>query len=404
MVRGMVRGTGAIAGEVFEGGRVGVYDCVVIGAGQAGLAASYELGRRGIGHVVLDAGRAPGGAWGERWDALTMADVHGVADLPGSQAPPRSAERANVVIPAYFDAYEREHALPVVRPVAVDRVEDQGRVLVVTGSRPTSVSGAVVDTRAEWRARTLINATGTWTRPFVPAVPGIADFGGVQVHTATYPGAELFAGARTAVVGAGASAVQFIGELHDVADLVWAVRTPPRWQGGDPRSALIGRGSRAGLAPEAGLAAVTQVEARVRAGLPPASVVSVTGLMLREQERGALEAGAYDHPRGMFSRIEPEGVRWADGTFAPVDAIVWATGFRAAVGHLAPLRLRSAGGGIALVPVEGNVQGATRTVADPRVNLVGYGPSASTIGAGRVARTAARSVAAYLAASEGARG
>jgi pyruvate/2-oxoglutarate dehydrogenase complex dihydrolipoamide dehydrogenase (E3) component len=66
------------------------------------------------------------------------------------------------------------------------------------------------------------------------------------------------------------------------------------------------------------------------------------------------------------------------------DVILWATGFRPAVDHLAPLRLREPGGGIR---VEG-----TRAVADPRVHLVGYGPSASTIGANRAGRAAVRDI------------
>jgi hypothetical protein len=100
----------------------------------------------------------------------------------------------------------------------------------------------------------------------------------------------------------------------------------------------------------------------------------------------------------MFDRIETDGVRWADGSAEQVDVILWATGFRPAVDHLAPLGLRSAAGGIALVPVAGNVQGATTAVEDPRVQLVGYGPSASTIGASRAGRQAALAVSRYLAA------
>lgn len=143
---------------------------------------------------------------------------------------------------------------------------------------------------------------------------------------------------------------------------------------------------------EAGLAAVTMVEERVRAGLPPTSVVGVTGLVLRPQEAQAQRLGAYDRRREMFARIEADGVRWADGTYEPVDAILWATGFRAALDHLAPLGLRSEAGGIQLEPVRGNVQAATTAVRDRRVQLVGYGPSASTLGAGRAARAAATAV------------
>ena len=118
--------------------------------------------------------------------------------------------------------------------------------------------------------------------------------------------------------------------------------------------------------------------------------------MLRAQEQRAKEMGAYDHPRQMFVRLEEHGARWADGSFEPVDAIIWATGFHYATTHLAPLHLKSAHGGIALVSTGNNVQGATRSRKDPRVNFVGYGPSASTIGASRAGRTAAVSVARYL--------
>jgi hypothetical protein len=139
--------------------------------------------------------------------------------------------------------------------------------------------------------------------------------------------------------------------------------------------------------PEVGRAAVALVEDRVRRGLPPASVVSVTGLTLREQERDAERLGAYRR-QPMFTAIEPGGVRMPDGTLWAADVILWATGFRPAVGHLAPLHLTSTHGGIQL--------DGTTAVVDPRVQLVGYGPSASTIGANRAGRVAARGVAAWL--------
>ena len=124
----------------------------------------------------------------------------------------------------------------------------------------------------------------------------------------------------------------------------------------------------------------------------------MTGLALREQERPAEELGAYER-RPMFERIEPDGVRWKDGTFERVDVILWATGFRPAVSHLAPLHLRSTHGGIQLATSAGvGPAAATTAVADPRVQLVGYGPSASTIGANRAGRAAAIAVKRHLAA------
>ncbi len=348
-----------------------ILDSIVIGAGQAGLSSSYHLSRLGVAHVVLDADEAPGGAWQHRWDALTMQDVHGVAELPGSVPPPRNIARANRIVPSYFAGYERAHDLPVIRPVRVDRVTEEGGILVVHADEGT------------WRSRTLINATGTWTHPFLPHYPGMETFLGEQLHTVDYPGPEHFRGKRVLVVGGGASAVQFLGALAPITDVLWTTRTPPVWRTGD-------------FTPEAGAAAVALVEQRVAQGLAPQSVVSVTGLMLRPQEQEAARLGVYDARRPMFQRIEPDGVRWADGSFERVDAILWATGFRPAIGHLAPLHLRSEHGGIQL---DRRGRGTT-AVRDPRIQLVGYGPSASTIGANRAGRTAARGVQRWLQAHQ----
>lgn len=104
----------------------------------------------------------------------------------------------------------------------------------------------------------------------------------------------------------------------------------------------------------------------------------------------------------MFARLVPDGAEWdeaaargplADGwvtgpEHVEADAVLWATGFRAALDHLRPLGLRGTGGGI--------VMDGTRVVADPRVQLVGYGPSASTVGANRAGRAAVRQVRRYL--------
>jgi cation diffusion facilitator CzcD-associated flavoprotein CzcO len=344
----------------------------VVGAGQAGLSAAYHLVRVGFAPfeevVVLDQSRRPGGAWQHRWPSLTMADVHGVASLPGSVVPEAAAaERANEFVPGYFADYESRFALPVLRPVRVQTVTEAGDGRL-----------EVVADRGVWRARALVNATGTWDRPFVPWYPGIDTFRGRQLHTADYRGPEELAGARVLVVGGGHSAVQLLAEISEVASTRWVTRRPPCWR------------TEQTLSPELGRELVTRLEQRVRAGLPPQSVVEATGLFLRPQERAAAERGVYER-EPMFARIVPAGVEWADGRFAPADVILWATGFRAALGHLAPLRLREPSGGVRM---EG-----TRVARDPRVHLLGYGPSASTIGGNRAGLAAARALRGLRAAA-----
>ena len=87
----------------------------------------------------------------------------------------------------------------------------------------------------------------------------------------------------------------------------------------------------------------------------------------------------------MFDRITPTGVAWDDGRRVDADVILWATGFRPAIEHLAPLQLRE-------TRRWRSVSTGTRAAADPRVHLVGYGPSASTIGANRAGRAAATEI------------
>ncbi len=376
------------------------YRAVVIGAGQAGLAASHELLTRGLrpwhDFVVLDANDAPGGAWRHRWDSLTLGKAHGIASLPG--LPFRKADEtvpASVVVADYYGDYERKFGLPVVRPAPVTRVTSPD------GPRrgPLHVEyeheGARVLT-----TDVLLNATGTWDNPFVPHVPGIESFRGRQLHTVGYTRAEDFAGQRTLVVGGGLSAVQFLLELEPHTETLWATRRPPNF---------TDRGFDAGW----GLAVEHAVRERTFAGRPTASVVRTTGIPLWPPYVDGVERGLLVS-RGMIDRILPDRVRFGapagdraeglgpaatdrlvmpeswrpfpPGHEEPVDVIFWNTGFRPAMRHLAPLRLRAAGGGVRMADEV--------TVADDdRVYLVGYGSTASTVGATRAGRLAGRLVA-----------
>ncbi|WP_111605090.1 FAD-dependent oxidoreductase [Streptomyces sp. Amel2xB2] len=352
---------------------------VVIGAGQAGLAAAFHLRRLGYAPgrdvVVLDAAERPGGAWQFRWPTLTYGKVHGMHALPGMELTGADPGRpSSEVVGEYFAAYEETFGLAVRRPVRVRAVREDG------GGRLR-----VETSEGVWSARAVVSATGTWERPFWPRVPGQESFRGRQLHTAGYPGprSPAFEGKRVVVVGGGTSAVQHLLEVSEVAaGTLWVTRREPVFREGP-------------FAEDQGRAAVALVEDRVRRGLPPRSVVSVTGLPLTDEMRRAREKGVLVR-QPMFDRVEPDGVAWADGRRAAADTLLWATGFRPALGHLAPLGLREPGGGIRM--------DGTRVVADPRVHLVGYGPSASTVGANRAGRSAALDVRRLLegAAAEGA--
>jgi thioredoxin reductase len=349
-------------------------DIAVIGAGQAGLSSAYHLGQRGVGagrgFVVLDQNPVPGGAWQHRWPSLTLSTINRIHDLPGlsfAEAVPDQAEtvEAAVAVPRYFAEYEKRFALPVYRPVTVKVVcERAGRFRIETD-------------RETFSARGIINATGTWETPYVPDYPGRELFRGRQLHTHDYRTAEEFRGQHVLVVGGGISAIQLLDEISKITTTTWVTRTPPRWREGPFNQ-------------EAGRAAVKLVEDRVRAGLPPNAVVSVTGLPVNERTE-AMRARGVLNRQPMFEAITDEGVRWADGRTLKVDVILWCTGFRSSLDHLAPLLLREVSGGIKMT---GRL--ATQVAKEPRVHLVGYGPSASTIGANRAGAAAVSELLATL--------
>ena len=349
-------------------------DIVVIGAGQAGLSAAYHLKREGLepgkGFVVLDDEFGSGGAWQHRWDSLTLSNVNGINDLPGmtfSEAVNRDDKqlRANVALPQYYEKYEKAFDLPVIRPVNVLKVtERNGRFLIHTNGLQFSAKG-------------IINATGTWKTPHCPKYPGWDKFKGRQLHTGEYKNAAEFIGKHVIVVGGGISAVQLLGELSKVTQTTWVTRRPPDFRPYE-------------FNPELGREAVAMVDERVRKGLPPKSVVSVTGLPITPAIADMLKSGVLDR-KPMFQEITENGVKWEDGTEMDADVIFWNTGFRHSLDHLDPLGLKNEQGGI-----EMGGQLATQVVKDPRIHLTGYGPSSSTIGANRAGRAAAKELIAYL--------
>jgi len=352
---------------------------VVIGAGQAGLSVAYYLRRLGLDpgneFVLLDRGPGTGGAWQHRWEALRIGSAHRINDLPGLDELGLSFETADRHMPAkkvvadYYRAYEDHYGFQVVRNADVTSVENSGEHLNVTftldGEETKTVSTMLV-----------INATGTWGAPFIPWYPGLKSFEGRHLHTSEYRSAREFMDQNVVVVGGGTSAIGFLLELEGIAsNLTWVSRRP------------IDFLEDGGLNLEARKEAVLMQDEAARAGRALPSIVSGTGVPRTRRIQAGIERGVLT-PRPMFSTIEPDGVRWKDGAFQKADAIIWSTGFRPELRHLAPLKLREKEGGVAV--------GQGVAWKDPRIFFAGYGPQASTIGANRAGRMIARSAIATL--------
>jgi cation diffusion facilitator CzcD-associated flavoprotein CzcO len=178
---------------------------------------------------------------------------------------------------------------------------------------------------------------------------------------------------------------QILAELSETAHVTWATREPPHFLPDDVDGRYL----------------FEQATARYRAlqeGRTPDPPRSLGDVVMVPPVRAARERGVL-HAEPMFVRFTADGVVWPDGREERVDAVLFATGFRPALAHLAPL---------GVVDAEGRVEIArggsgTRAAREPLLWLLGYGEwtgfaSATLIGVGRTARAAVEEITSALGA------
>ena len=358
---------------------------VIVGGGQAGLATGFYLRRAGLtpgqDFVVLDAGEAPGGAWRHMWPGLRLFSPATYSSLPGWMMPAWDdtrhgyPPRSHVV--EYLTTYEERYDLAVRHGVQVASVAHVDHGAATSGFLVHSTAGT-------FHAAVVVSATGTWSRPFWPVYPGAGMFAGRQLHAADYRTAADFSGRRVVIVGAGNSAAQILAEISAdpaVAGTLWVTSRPPRFLSDD----VDGRDL---------FAAATQRVQALREGRPHDGVGGLGDIVMVPSVQAARARGDLQ-AQPMFTRLTRTGVAWADGTQAVADVVIWCTGFRPALRHLAPLGLRHATGHVATVPRDGAP--GTEAAGAPGLFLVGYGDwtgpaSATLIGVGRTARDTAADI------------
>ena len=183
------------------------YDTIVIGAGQAGLAAGYHLTKRGKPFLIIDSADRVGGSWTNRWDSLRLFTPATRDSLPGLELGggfsfPTAAELLD-----YMERYAGHFALPLRLGVTVDGLfRENGGFRVTAG-------GEVFD------AANVILATGEHRIPKVPTFA--ADLGGdiVQLHSSEYRNPGQLNPGTVLIVGAGNSGVEIgveVAQTHPV--------------------------------------------------------------------------------------------------------------------------------------------------------------------------------------------
>ncbi len=188
------------------------FETVIIGGGQAGLAAAYHLAKRGRPAVILDENERIGDAWRKRWDSLRLFTPAKYDGLPGFRFParrwsfPTKDEMAD-----YLEAYATRFGLEVRTGVRIDRLfKEDGRFVMTSGER-------------RFEADNVIVATGAERTPRVPDFASELDSEIFQMHSADYVSPAQLRDGGVLVVGLGNSGAEIAYEL---------IRTRPTWVAG----------------------------------------------------------------------------------------------------------------------------------------------------------------------------
>jgi thioredoxin reductase len=335
------------------------HDIAIVGGGQMGLSLGYYLRRAGAEFLILDAEDGPGGAWRHGWDSLRLFSPAGYSSLPGWLMPPlpHAGYPTCDDVLGYLARYEERYQLPIRRPVRVGAI-----------ARATDHLELLTD-KGRFAARNVVSATGTWTKPYVPDIPGHDLFGGRQIHSARYQRPEDYAGKTVLVVGGGNSGAQIMAEVAPLARALWVTTHDPLFLPDDVDGRVL----------------FERAVARMKGGPDDAPVGGIGDIVVVPPVKEARARGDLGSVRP-FERMTATGVVWSDGSEMAVDAIIWCTGFQPALEHLRSLGIVEADG---RVVVDGQ-----RSIKEPRLWLAGYGDwcgpgSATLMGAARTARNLA---------------
>jgi putative flavoprotein involved in K+ transport len=193
-------------------------ETIVVGGGQAGLSVGYQLARRGLPFLILDANERIGDAWRNRWDSLRLFTPARYDGLTGMRFPGRGDEFPTKDMMAdYLESYAKKFDLPVRTGTRVDGLSREGDCFIVT-------AGA-----KRFEADNVVVAMANYQTPTVPEFARELDPGITQLHSRDYKNPSQLKEGGVLVVGVGNSGADI---AMDVA------RTHPTWISGKESGAI----------------------------------------------------------------------------------------------------------------------------------------------------------------------
>ena len=383
-----------------------VIKVAVIGTGFGGLAAAVRLKQAGVRDLVLfEKSQDVGGVWRANTYPGAACDVpshlYSLSFAPKADWSRRFAPQAEI----------HQYLRDVARDFDVLRhIRFGTEVLAAAFDDDSGTWRLTLPGGAEHEAHVLITATGQLSRPSTPAIPGLATFEGTLFHSAEWDHAHDLTGDRVAVLGTGASAIQFVPAIApEVGNLTVFQRSAP-YVLSKPDRAYRSRAQRAfarvpgllrlsregnyysnelrslGFNTEPRLLFAHRARYRrhlrqavpdpeLRAKLTPTDPMGCKRILMSNDWYAAVQLPQVEVVTDRIAEVRARSIVTADGAEREVDTIVLGTGF-AATEFLAPMRITGRGGRDLHQQWKGGASAYLGTVVPGFPNLfVLYGPN-----------------------------
>jgi putative flavoprotein involved in K+ transport len=297
-------------------------DVLVIGAGQAGLAAGYHLHQRGIDYRIVEADDRIGDVWRKRYDSLLLFTPAGYDALPGMPFPlPKHVFPTGRQMADYLEAYASQLGLNVDTGVSIERLEQPAG-----GAQPfVAIAG---DRRYE--ASQVIVATGTFQRPRVPALAADLDPRIRQLHSSEYRNPAQLADGPTLVVGLSHSGSDIAHEIASTHKVIVSGRAH-----GQLPVPIDSRRGRLGFHV---VAAFARHVATLNTPIGRKMAIEIKkggGPLLRWRKPELLAAGV-ELTDARTTGVQDGKPVLADGRVLDVANVIWSTGFRSDYSWISP--------------------------------------------------------------------